>query len=148
MNPTSSILIIDDSADEILFIKRAFKKARCKNTLVHINSGDKALDYLFRRGPNIDDEPVPRPAIILLDLNMPGTDGREVLRQIKADEELAQIPVVIMTHSEDESDIKACYAAGANSFIPKPVQFDSFIKSIQLLHDYWFELSLLPSDTD
>ncbi|MBS1212917.1 MAG: response regulator, partial [Proteobacteria bacterium] len=84
------------------------------------------------------------PIVILLDLNLPGTDGREVLAEIKQDERLRQIPVVVLTTSSDERDIERCYQMGANSYIKKPVDLEGFMRAIQLLKDYWFEIVILP----
>ena len=86
----------------------------------------------------------PRPGIILLDLNLPGTDGREVLAEIKGEHALADIPVVVLTTSADHRDVEACYQAGANSYVQKPVNLDAFMEAIQRLHDYWFDVVILP----
>ena len=82
----------------------------------------------------------------MLDLNMPGTDGREVLEDIKNNPELKTIPVVVLTTSSDERDIEACYQAGANSYVAKPVGLENFVRAIQRLHDYWFEIVVVPKD--
>src|SRR5207253_2622403 len=86
----------------------------------------------------------PRPGVVLLDLNLPGTDGREVLREVKNDPGLKNIPVIVLTTSNDERDVEACYRAGANSYIQKPVNIEGFFKAIQRLTDYWFEVVILP----
>jgi two-component system, response regulator len=102
------------------------------------------LDYLHRRGAYADPAKSPRPGVILLDLNLPGTDGREVLSEIKGDPGLKQIPVVVLTTSKDERDVDACYRAGASSYIQKPVDLDGFIKAVERLNGYWFEVVILP----
>ena len=123
---------------------RAFKKAGMANPIFHCKDGDEALDYLRQQGKYADPAKAPRPGMILLDLNMPGTDGREVLAAIKADENLRQIPVIVLTTSSDERDIQVCYRDGANSYIQKPVDMKGFLESIQRLVDYWYHIVLLP----
>lgn len=91
-------------------------------------------------------ERAPRPGLILLDLNLPGTDGREVLQDVKSTEGLRSIPVVVMTTSSDERDVEACYDHGANSYLVKPVELNGLINAIQRLKDYWFEIVVLPRD--
>ncbi len=86
----------------------------------------------------------PRPGIILLDLNLPGTDGREVLQEVKADKDLCNIPVIILTTSEDERDIETCYKYGANSYLKKPVDLEGFFRAITMLKEFWFEIAILP----
>jgi CheY-like chemotaxis protein len=115
--------------------------------MLHCASGDDALDFLHRRGDYRDPSRAPRPGIILLDLNLPGTDGREVLREIKRSERLSAIPVIVVTTSADRRDIEACYRAGASSYIQKPVNLDGFMRAIQRLHDYWFEVVILPRES-
>ena len=93
-----------------------------------------------------DEEAAPAPAIILLDLNLPGTDGREVLKEIKSDPGLRMIPVIVLTSSSDERDIQACYAAGANSYLKKPVDLKGFIEAATRLKDFWLEIAILPKE--
>jgi CheY-like chemotaxis protein len=138
------ILLIEDSPEDTEAMRRAFKKSGLANPLRHCSDGDDALDYLFQRGPYAAPGAAPRPGVILLDLNMPGTDGREVLAEIKKDAQLRLIPVVVLTTSSDERDIDRCYQAGANSYICKPVDLEGFMHAIQLLKDYWFEIVVLP----
>jgi CheY-like chemotaxis protein len=122
---------------------RALQRAGLKNTIINCSTGDEALDFLYQRGDYAD---AAKPSLVLLDLNLPGTDGREVLEQIKSDKSLRQIPVVVITTSVDHRDIKSCYQAGANSYIQKPVDIDGFFKAIQRLKDYWFEVVILPKN--
>ncbi|MGR3316966.1 MAG: response regulator [Candidatus Anammoxibacter sp.] len=142
----TNILIIEDSPEDYETTVRAFKKAGFVNLIYHCSDGDEALDYLFRRGDFADPEKSPRPAIILLDLNLPGTDGREVLVEIKKDSDLRKIPVVVLTTSSDERDIEQCYASGANSYIQKPVDLDGFVEAIAKLKDFWFKICILPKE--
>jgi len=138
------ILLVEDSAEDAEATLRAFQKARLANPVYRVSDGDEALDYLFRRGSYVDAETAPQPSIVLLDLNLPGTDGREVLAEIKNAEHLRQIPVIVLTTSSEKEDIDACYAMGANSYIRKPVDTDGFLRAVQHLKDYWFEVVILP----
>ena len=112
--------------------------------LVHVGDGDSALDYLFHRGAYARADRAPRPRLILLDLNLPGTDGRQVLASIKADADLRRIPVVVFSTSRDERDIEACYRAGANSYVQKPVDLPEFRRALASLREYWFDTVVLP----
>jgi CheY-like chemotaxis protein len=139
-----TILIVEDSPEDFEASKRAFRKAGLKNEIFHCEDGDEALDFLYQRGPYTDAAKAPRPAIILLDLNLPGTDGREVLQDVKANQELRDIPVIVLTTSDDERDIEACYRYGANSYIKKPVDLEGFFRAITMLKEFWFEIAILP----
>lgn len=142
--PTQPILIVEDSPEDYEATLRAFRKCGLGNPVYHCSDGEEALDFLFHRGEFTDPEKAPRPAIILLDLNMPGTDGREVLATIKQDEMMMKIPVLVLTTSTDERDIRKCYEAGANSYVQKPVNRDGFMDAIQRLTGFWFQLALIP----
>jgi two-component system response regulator len=133
------ILIVEDSADDFEATKRAFGKANLRNVIQHVLSGEDALAYLRSNEKA-------KPGLILLDLNMPGLDGRKTLEIIKRTPELKKIPIVVLTTSDDERDVKACYELGANTFIQKPVDFDGLISAIKQLKEYWFEIALLPKD--
>ncbi len=139
-----SILVVEDSPEDWLIMQRAMKKSNLKNEIIRVADGDEALDYLYRREAYADPSKAPRPGIILLDLNLPGTDGREVLAEIKSDPNLRNIPVVVLTTSKDERDIESCYAHGANSYINKPVDMEGFLSAVARLRDYWFEIVVLP----
>ena len=142
--PNQPILLVEDSPEDYEATVRAFNRSGLKNPIVRCEDGDAALDYLFRRGRYAEPESSPRPGVILLDLNLPGTDGREVLQEIKRHEQLRHIPVIVLTTSTDERDVDACYQAGANSYIQKPVDMDGFIRAIERLNGYWFEVVVLP----
>jgi two-component system, response regulator len=143
--PTHPILLVEDSPEDYFITVRAFRKSTVTNPIFHCVDGDDALDFLNRRGAYSDAAKAPRPAMILLDLNMPGTDGRAVLAEVKKNDLLKEIPVVVLTTSDDERDIQGCYQAGANSYIQKPVDMDSFVTVIHGLKNYWFEIALLPT---
>ena len=138
------ILIVEDSPEDYEATERALRRAGLKNQLYRCEDGDEALDFLHRQGAYADPERAPRPGLVLLDLNMPGTNGREVLHEVKADPDLKKIPIVVMTTSEDERDIDACYDDGANSYIVKPVEMNRFVEAIRRFTDYWFEIVILP----
>jgi CheY-like chemotaxis protein len=138
------LLLIEDSVEDRTATLRAFKKAGLGNPVYCCTSGDDALDFLYRRGNYSDPAVSPRPAVILLDLNMPGTDGRDVLNDIKTNEDLKTIPVIVLTTSSDARDIESCYLAGANSYVTKPVDLAGFLQAIQRLKDWWFEVVVLP----
>ena len=141
-----AILIVEDSPEDYEATVRAFRKAGLANSIMRCENGEEALDYLYRRGVYADPEKSPRPGIILLDLNMPGLDGRGLLTIIKNDNNLKKIPVVVLTTSSDERDIDKCYEEGANSYINKPVDLNGLMIAIQRLRDYWFEIVILPRD--
>lgn len=142
------ILLVEDNPEDYEATLRAFKKAGVANPINRCEDGEEALDYLYQRGKFSDPETSPRPGIILLDLNLPGTDGREVLCEIKADPDLKQIPVVVLTTSTDDRDIRGCYSAGANSYIQKPVDLQGFVKAIEMLSGYWLQMTILPDDAE
>lgn len=142
--PNQPILLVEDSPEDYEATVRAFKRAGLKNPIVRCDDGDSALDYLYRRGRWTDPETSPRPGVILLDLNLPGTDGREVLQEIKRHDQLRHIPVIVLTTSNDTRDVEACYQTGANSYVQKPVDMDGFIRAIERLNGYWFEVVVLP----
>jgi CheY-like chemotaxis protein len=118
---------VEDSDDDFYAVQRAFKKSNLRNPISRCTNGEQAIDYLFRRGEFADPAKAPIPGIILLDLNLPGLDGRQVLRQVKADYKLHRIPIIVLTTSNAEQDIEQCYADGANSYVQKPVDLTSFV---------------------
>jgi CheY-like chemotaxis protein len=138
------LLLVEDSPEDREATIRALAQAGMANPIHWCSNGDDALDYVFQRGKYADGTPAPRPSVILLDLNLPGTDGREVLAEIKGADHLKTIPVLILTTSTDARDIDACYQMGANSYIKKPVDLSGFFRGIQRLTDFWFELAVLP----
>jgi CheY-like chemotaxis protein len=143
-SPNQPILLVEDSPEDYETTQRAFRRSGLKNPIFRCADGDEALDFLFHRGRYADAAKAPRPGVILLDLNLPGTAGREVLSEIKADPALMQIPVIVLTTSSDERDVQACYRAGASSYIQKPVDLEGFMRAMERLNDYWFEVVILP----
>ncbi len=142
------ILIVEDSPEDFEATVRALKKSGLRNPLYRCSDGDDALDFLHRRGNYVSPDDAPRPGIILLDLNLPGTDGRDVLEEIKQDPDLKRIPVVVLTTSTDERDIESCYEFGANSYVHKPVDLSGLVDAIQRLKDYWFQIVVFPKTDD
>jgi len=138
------ILMADDDADDRLLANDALTECRLANDLHCVENGEELLDYLHRRGKYSQPGQAPRPGLILLDLNMPRKDGREALREIKSDPELRKIPVVVLTTSKADTDIGNIYELGANSFISKPVTFDSLVNVMKVIKSYWFEIVELP----
>lgn len=139
-----TILMADDDDDDCLLTHAAFKRAQITNELRFVHNGEELLDYLLRRGAFSDPTSSPRPALILLDLNMPRKDGREALRDIKANPVLRRIPVVVLTTSSATEDVNNTYDLGANSFVTKPVTFDGLVETVRLIGRYWSEVVALP----
>jgi CheY-like chemotaxis protein len=139
-----TILMADDDEDDRMMTREALEEAKLANDIRFVVDGEELLDYLYRRGDYADPEKAPRPGLILLDLNMPRKDGREALREIKADPDLRQIPIVVLTTSKAEEDIYRSYDLGVNSFITKPVSFEGLVFVITTLAQYWFQIVQLP----
>lgn len=139
-----TILMADDDEEDRMLTKKAFELNRVGNDLRFVEDGEDLLDYLYQRGKYEGGADAPRPGIILLDLNMPRLDGREALEVIKRDPSLRRIPVVVMTTSEADQDIARSYDLGANSYVTKPVTFESLAQVIKALDQYWFDIVALP----
>jgi CheY-like chemotaxis protein len=142
---TIIILSAEDDADDRLLVEEALAESQWVGGLKFVQNGEELLDYLLRRGAYAPPVEAPRPALILLDLNLPRKDGREALREIKANAALKRIPVVILTTSAADTDIETLYDLGANSFISKPAQFDALVKVMISLRQYWFNTVSLPA---
>jgi two-component system, response regulator len=141
-----TILLADDDAEDRELIGDALESARLLGEMRCVVDGQELMDYLRREGPYADPtRDAPRPDIILLDLNMPRKDGLEALTEIRADERLRQIPVVVLTTSKDAEDVVRSYDLGVNSFITKPVTFAGLLEALRTWQRYWFELVELPS---
>jgi CheY-like chemotaxis protein len=144
MRTPASIMLVEDSIDDYEAMMRSLKRNHVMNPVHWCRSGQEALDALHGIAKPGQDTPPVRPDLILLDLNMPGLDGRHVLRVIKADAALCAIPVVVLTTSADENDISKCYAMGANTYIQKPVHLEGLIDAMGRLKEYWFGVAILP----
>jgi two-component system, response regulator len=138
-----AILLIEDNADDYHATMRSFKKAHFDNPVVWSKSAMDALDYLNCEGKYQDREPK-SPGLILLDLNMPGIDGKEFLALIKQSMHFRRIPIVVLTTSVYEEDVETCYELGASTYIQKPVEFERLVATIQHINDYWFGIAILP----
>ena len=136
-----ALLVIEDSPEDFEATRRSLVRGGLANPIVHLSNGDAALDYLFAGERGIAGAV---PALILLDLNLPGTDGRQVLARVKTDPQLKGVPVVVLTTSRDKRDVEACYRAGANSYIQKPVDLAGFQRALKTLREYWFDVVVLP----
>jgi len=139
------ILMAEDDEDDVVLVRDSFQMTKLLNELHVVEDGVELLDYLKHRGAHSDPVRSPRPDIILLDLNMPRMDGREALKEIKADPDLRSIPVVILTTSETHTDISRSYHDGANCFITKPVTFQSMCEVVAKLGEFWFQIVKLPN---
>jgi two-component system response regulator len=144
MQAIAHILLVEDNLDDYEATLRSLKKSDITNPVHWCKGGQEALDYLNRAGRYTDDGAIRLPNLILLDLNMPGLDGRQVLERIKNDEKLKSIPVIILTTSSDSKDIERCYHTGASTYIQKPVKFDGLTETFRTMRDYWFGVALLP----
>ena len=142
------ILLVEDDRGSQELTRRALDEGKIRNELRIVEDGEEALAYLFRRGKYKDPATSPRPDLLLLDLNLPRVDGREVLEQIRADSKLRRMAVVVLTTSRREEDILRSYELGCNSFITKPVDINQFMQVIQALERYWFQIVVLPPKTE
>jgi CheY-like chemotaxis protein len=141
---TAVVLLVEDDAGDQELTRRALTEGLFRADLRVVGDGEDALDYLLQRGAYADPDDCPFPDLMLLDLNMPKLDGRGVLRAVKSDERLRHLPVVVLTTSQQETDIVRSYGLGCNSFITKPVDGNRFVEVIRALGTYWFELATLP----
>jgi len=141
-----TILMADDDADDRRLTQEALEEGRLINEVQFVNDGVELLDYLRKEGKFAPPAVVHRPGLILLDLNMPRKDGRTVLKEIKNDPALRQIPVVVLTTSKADEDIYRSYDLGVNSYIVKPVTFEALVDILQTLEKYWFAIVELPKE--
>ncbi len=142
-----TILMADDDPDDRMLTKEAMQEALVINDLRFVEDGEELMDYLHQQGQYADPDSSPRPGLILLDLNMPKKDGREALKEIKADPELRRIPIVVLTTSKAEEDVWRTYEMGVSSYITKPVTFEGLIDVMKTLKKYWLEIVELPPET-
>lgn len=145
---SATILLIEDDPSDRKLIRRFFENSSLRNEIQHVRDGEEALDYLYRQGDYVEPEEAPWPDLVLLDLNLPRVDGREVLETMKEDPDLRSLPVVVLTTSEEEEDIHRSYNLGASSYIVKPMDMDQFAKVVDALENYWFDIVVLPDEVD
>lgn len=136
-----NILLVEDSIADADLVREAIESGKIIVNLTVVRDGEQAMLYLLKQPPYTE---AVRPELILLDLNLPKKDGREVLKEVKANPELSQIPVVVLTTSESEVDILRSYQLHANAFIPKPIDFDSFVSIVKQLTEFWLSIVRLP----
>jgi CheY-like chemotaxis protein len=142
MTDDIQILLVEDNPGDVRLTQEALRGARVANELHVVGDGDEAIEFLRREGRHVA---APRPDIVLLDLNLPRVDGGEVLAEIKADSELSNIPIIVLTSSSAEADIQQSYGLHANCFISKPVDFTEFIAAVRSLEGFWLKIVRLPT---
>lgn len=141
---TKEILLVEDNPDDVELTRIAFEEANVANLLRVVGDGADALDYLLARGKHADRDPANLPSLVLLDLNLPKVDGREVLQAIRSNEATRNLPVVVLTTSAEPFDVGASYALGVNSYIRKPVDFEQFVWAVKQVGLYWLVLNETP----
>jgi CheY-like chemotaxis protein len=148
INHNEPLLIVEDSDEDFEAIERLMKRISVSNPIYRCTDGDQILDWMIQRDPAVEPDSLaltlPRPSVILLDLNLPGTDGREVLAQLKQNQDMKEIPVVVYTTSDDPQDIEFCYRSGANGYLIKPLDYQALNKLVQAFVDYWLESNTPP----
>lgn len=148
VNFAESLLVIEDSDEDFVAFERVARKSSITNPIYRCCDGEDALEFLYHTGKYVDISKAPRPAMILLDLNLPGMDGREVLWNVKQDKNLQLIPIVVFTTSSNPTDIATCYQRGVNGYIVKPIDTSKLVWTVQLFISYWFDVSVLPHQID
>ena len=144
----NALLTIEDSDEDFTASERVVRKLSINKPIFRCTDGEDALDFLYHTGKYNVMPQAPRPAIILLDLNLPGMDGRDVLSHIKQDRTLQNIPIIIFTTSSNPTDIEVCYQRGVNGYIVKPIDTSKLIWTIKLFMSYWFDVTTLPHNLD
>jgi CheY-like chemotaxis protein len=145
MKSPHAILLVEDNPADIQITQRALRDSGIPVDLLVVRDGQEAVDYLLRQGPHAHNEAWRNPDLILLDLNLPRLTGREVLDRIRARKELRAVPVVVLTTSRRPEDVQELYAAGANTYIEKPQDFNRFVEVLRTIHHYWLDTAILPS---
>ena len=139
------LLIAEDSDEDFEALKRLMKRMAVQNPIYRCTDGDEVLDFIYQEGEYENSGSAPRPSIILLDLNLPGIDGRDILDRLKHDSNFKEIPIVVFTTSSNPRDIDLCYEKGANGYLIKPMDSDELKRTIQAFVDYWLEANTPPS---
>ena len=144
----ATLLVIEDSDEDFEALRRMMKHAATQCQVYRCHDGDEAIDFLLHRGQYADANTAPVPSLIMLDLNLPGIDGKEVLSQIKQTETLKSIPVVVLSTSNNPKDIQVCYQIGVNGYLIKPINAIKFKRTVQIFMEYWFDTIALPDTFD
>ncbi len=144
MKPAHAILLVEDNPADIKITERALRESGFPVELLVVRDGQEAVEYLLRQGQHADNSNWRNPDLILLDLNLPRLTGREVLERIRATPELKAVPVIVLTTSRRQEDVQEMYAAGANTYIEKPQNFQKFVQVLQTIQSYWLDTALLP----
>ena len=144
-SPVHPLLIAEDSDEDFEILELLMRQMHVKNPIHRCTNGDKVLDFVYKDGEDDGQSQGQRPSVILLDLNLPGTDGREVLEQLKQDQSFREIPIVVFTTSSNPRDIEFCYQHGANGYLIKPVDSDQLERTVQAFVDYWLQVNIPPA---
>jgi CheY-like chemotaxis protein len=144
MKPAHAILLVEDNPADVKITQRALRESGVGVELIVVRDGREAVDYLLRQGAHAGTADWRNPDLILLDLNLPGMSGQQVLERVRATPALRAVPVVVLTTSRREEDIQQMYASGANTYIEKPQDFARFVQVLQTIHRYWLDLAVLP----
>ncbi|NJM68715.1 MAG: response regulator [Scytonema sp. RU_4_4] len=139
------LLVVEDSNEDFRMLQRFMRRMAVPNPIYRCTNGDEVLDFLYQEGNYQDPNVAPRPSVILLDLNLPGIDGRDILERLKQDRSFREIPVIVFTTSSNPRDIELCYQKGANGYLIKPMDAQELQKTIQAFVDYWLEVNTFPS---
>jgi two-component system response regulator len=144
MKSAHAILLVEDNPADVKITQRALKESGVGVDLIVVRDGQEAVDYLFRQGAHAGAPNWRSPSLILLDLNLPRMNGREVLERVRGNPDLRTVPVVVLTTSRRQEDVQQMYACGANTYIEKPNDFNRFVQVLQTIHRYWLDTALLP----
>ncbi|WP_017654493.1 response regulator [Fortiea contorta] len=139
------LLVVEDSNEDFKMLQRLMRRLAVQNPIYRCTSGDEVLDFLYREGNYSSPNVAPRPSVILLDLNLPGIDGREILGRLKQDHSLKKIPIVVFSTSSNPQDVELCYQKGANGYLVKPMDAQELQKIVQAFVDYWLQVNTLPT---
>jgi two-component system response regulator len=142
--PAHAILLVEDNPADVKITQRALRESGLAVELIVVRDGQEAVDYLLRQGPYAANADWRNPDLILLDLNLPGMSGHQVLQRVRSTPGLQAVPVVVLTTSRRQEDIQQMYATGANTYIEKPHDFGRFVHVLEAIHHYWLDLALLP----
>ncbi|MBD2598123.1 two-component system response regulator [Nostoc sp. MBR 210] len=138
------LLVVEDSNEDFKMLQRLMRRLAVQNPIYRCTNGDEVLDFLYREENSQNPNTIPKPSVILLDLNLPGIDGRDILERLKQDISLKKIPIVVFTTSSNPKDIEFCYQKGANGYLVKPMDAQELQKTVQAFVEYWLERNTLP----